>query len=329
MNMREALFFDELDDDEIRCKLCPHQCVLKPGDVGICKVRKNVKGTLYSLNYGMVSSATMDPIEKKPLFHFHPGEEIFSIGSWGCNMKCPYCQNWEISQQKPSTRIFPSTQAILIAKGNNSLGIAYTYSEPIVWFEYVLDCARDALKEGLYNVLVTNGFVQEQPFKLLTQYVSAMNIDLKSFNSTYYKKILGGDRDVVMRNIEFAHNADVHIEVTTLIVPNDNDSHNEMEELSSWIESVDRSIPLHLSRYYPNYKYDSPPTDLKTMEEMYQIAKRHLDYVYIGNVPNMHEDTICPECGETVITRNGYDVQIVGLDENGKCTKCGHKIAIM
>ncbi len=326
--MREALFFDELDDDKIKCKLCPHQCTLKPGDVGICKVRKNVKGALYSLNYGMVSSATMDPVEKKPLFHFHPGEEIFSIGSWGCNMKCPYCQNWEISQQRPHTRIFSSMQAISIAKGNDSLGIAYTYSEPVVWFEYVLDCARNALKEGLYNVLVTNGFIQEQPFKLLTQYVSAMNIDLKSFNPDYYKKELGGDRDIVMKNIEFAHKSGVHVEITTLVVSGDNDSHNEMEELSSWIESVDRSIPFHLSRYYPNYKYNRPPMDLKTMEELYQIAKKHLDYVYVGNVPGMHEDTVCPKCGETVVKRNGYDVQMVGLDKNGKCTKCGHKIVV-
>ena len=219
-------------------------------------------------------------------------------------------------------------QAISIAKGNDSLGIAYTYSEPVVWFEYVLDCARNALKEGLYNVLVTNGFIQEQPFKLLTQYVSAMNIDLKSFNPDYYKKELGGDRDIVMKNIEFAHKSGVHVEITTLVVSGDNDSHNEMEELSSWIESVDRSIPFHLSRYYPNYKYNRPPMDLKTMEELYQIAKKHLDYVYVGNVPGMHEDTVCPKCGETVVKRNGYDVQMVGLDKNGKCTKCGHKIVV-
>ncbi len=326
--MREALFFDELDDDTIRCELCPHLCVLKPNQVGICKVRKNVHGVLYSLNYGMVSAAAMDPIEKKPLFHFHPGESIFSVGSWGCNMSCPFCQNWEISQEKPKIRNFSSAQLVSIAQGNDSFGIAYTYSEPVVWFEYVLDCARNALKEGLANVMITNGYIEEQPFKLLTQYFSAMNIDLKSFDEGYYKKVLHGERNVVMKNISFAHESGVHVEVTKLVVPQDNDSLSEMEELSRWLASVDRSIPLHLSRYYPNYKYDRPPTDVEKMEELYEIAKNYLDFVYIGNIPGVHEDTVCPECGQTVIKRNGYDVEIVGLDENGRCTNCGHKIAI-
>ncbi len=326
--MKEALFFEELEEDKVRCELCPHHCVLKSGEIGACKVRKNVKGVLYSLNYGMVSSAAMDPIEKKPLFHFHPGEEIFSVGSWGCNMRCPFCQNWEISQQKPRVRSFSSQQLVSIAQGNGSFGIAYTYSEPAMWFEYVLDCARAALKEGLANVIVTNGFLEEQPFKLLTQYFSAMNIDLKSFNPDYYRKVLGGERDVVMENIRTAYEAGVHVEVTNLIVPGDNDSAKEMEELTTWLASVSRSIPLHISRYYPNYKYDLPPTDLDKMEELYQVAKEHLDYVYVGNVPGMHEDTVCPECGQTVIKRDGYNVEIVGLDENGKCTNCGHKIAV-
>ncbi len=326
--MREALFFEELEEDKVRCELCPHHCVLKSGEIGACKVRKNVKGVLYSLNYGMVSSAAMDPIEKKPLFHFHPGEEIFSVGSWGCNMRCPFCQNWEISQQKPRVRSFSPQQLVSIAQGNGSFGIAYTYSEPTMWFEYVLDCARAALKEGLANVIVTNGFLEEQPFKLLTQYFSAMNIDLKSFNPDYYRKVLGGERDVVMRNIQTACEAGVHVEVTNLIVPGDNDSAREMEELTTWLASVNRSIPLHISRYYPNYKYDLPPTDLDKMEELYQVAREHLDYVYVGNVPGVHEDTVCPECGQTVIKRDGYSVEIVGLDENGKCTNCGHKIAV-
>ncbi len=326
--MREALFFDEYDDDKIKCNLCPHHCILGLNDVGICKVRKNVGGALYSLNYGMVSSAVMDPIEKKPLFHFHPGEKVFSIGSWGCNMHCPYCQNWEISQEKPHVRSFSPLQAISLAQVNGSKGIAYTYSEPIVWFEYILDCARNALKEGLHNIIVTNGFIEEQPLKLLTQYFSAMNIDLKSFNPDYYRKVLGGDRDVVMKNIEFAHKMGVHIEVTTLVVPGDNDSLDEMEELASWLKSIDPSIPLHLSRYYPNYKYDRPPTSLDTLEKLWNVAKKYLDYVYVGNVPGMHEDTVCPSCGQVVVKRNGYNVEIVGLDEKGRCTKCNHEIAI-
>ena len=326
--MREALFFDEYDDDKVKCDLCPHHCILGNDEVGICKVRKNVEGTLYTLNYGIISSAAMDPIEKKPLFHFHPGETIFSIGTWGCNMRCPYCQNWEISQQKPRVRSFSPTQTVSIAQVNGSKGIAYTYSEPIVWFEYILDCARNALKDGLYNIIVTNGFIEEQPLKLLTQYFSAMNIDLKSFNPDYYRRVLGGELEVVLKNIEFVHNVGVHVEVTYLIVPGDNDSPQEMEKLASWLESVDRSIPLHLSRYYPSYKYDRPSTSLDTLETLWNVAKEHLDYVYVGNAPGMHEDTVCPMCGQTVIKRDGYKVEIVGLDEKGRCTKCHHEIAI-
>ncbi len=326
--MREALFFEILKDDKVRCDLCPHHCVLKNGQVGICGVRKNIDGALYSLNYGQISAISMDPIEKKPLFHFYPGSEILSVGSWGCNMSCPFCQNWEISHSIPRVRDFSPEQLASLAKDHNSFGIAYTYSEPVVWFEYVLDCARAAMKDGLTNVLVTNGFIEEMPFKLLTQYFSAMNIDVKSFNPEYYRKVLGGQRDVVMKNVETAQKAGIHVEITTLIVPEDNDSEDETRGIAQWLGSIDRSIPLHLSRYFPNYKYDRPPTDLDVLEKLWHIAKEYLDYVYIGNVAGMHEDTICPKCGKTVIERNGYNVNIVGLDEEGSCTNCGFPIAI-
>ncbi len=325
--MREALFFDEVDDDKVRCDLCPHHCVLSEGKVGICGARKNIDGALYSLNYGEVSGVGVDPVEKKPLFHFHPGEQILSLGSWGCNMSCPFCQNWEISHSKPHVRRFPPTQFISLAQAENSFGIAYTYSEPVVWFEYVLDCARAAMKEGLHNVLVSNGFIEEQPFKLLIQYFSAMNIDVKSFNPDYYKKKLGGGKDVVFKNVEMAHESGVHVEVTTLIIPEDNDTDEELDNIAGWLASIDRSIPLHLSRYYPSYKYDRPPTDPERLEELWKVAKKHLDYVYVGNVPGMHEDTVCPECGETVVKRVGYEVEITGLDEKGRCTNCSHQIA--
>ncbi len=326
--MREALFFESLEGDKVKCDLCPHHCVLKNGQTGLCGVRKNIDGVLYSLNYNQISSMSMDPIEKKPLFHFYPGEQILSIGSWGCNMTCPFCQNWEISHSIPHVRDFPPSQFVALIQAHDSFGIAYTYSEPVVWFEYVLDCARATMKEGLQNVLVTNGFIEEKPFKLLIQYFSAMNIDIKSFNPDYYSKILGGQRDVVMRNVKMASEAGVHVEITTLIIPGDNDSEDEIDGISSWLESVDRSIPLHLSRYFPNYKYDRPPTDVDLLEKLWQVAKKHLDYVYVGNVPGMHEDTVCPNCGRLVIKRNGYKVDIIGLDEEGNCTNCGHKIVM-
>lgn len=326
--MREALFFESLDDDKVRCDLCPHHCVLSVGQTGICGVRKNIEGTLYSLNYGQVSAVSMDPIEKKPLFHFYPGEEILSIGSWGCNMSCPYCQNWEISHAIPHVRGFPPEQFASLAKDHNSIGIAYTYSEPVVWFEYILDCAREAMKEGLNNVIVTNGFIEEKPFKLLTRYCSAMNIDVKSFNPEYYRKVLGGQRDVVMNNVETAYKDGIHVEITTLIVPGDNDSEEEIGELAEWLSSISKSIPLHLSRYFPNYKYEKPPTELESLEKLWNVAKEYLDYVYVGNVPGMHEDTVCPNCGQTVVERKGYDVKIVGLDKGGNCTNCNYPIAV-
>ncbi len=326
--MREALFFEVLKDDRVRCDLCPHHCVLKVGQSGICNARKNIDGILYSLNYGQISSISMDPVEKKPLFHFFPGEGILSVGSWGCNMSCPYCQNWEISHAIPRVREFPPDQIATLAKDHKSFGIAYTYSEPVVWFEYVLDCARVAMKEGLHNVLVTNGFIEEKPFKLLIQYFSAMNIDIKSFNEDYYRKVLGGNRDVVMKNVETAYKAGIHIELTTLVVPEDNDSEEEIGSIAKWISTIDKSIPLHLSRYFPNYKYDRPPTDPDKLENLWRIAKEYLDYVYIGNIAGMHEDTVCPKCGNLVIKRNGYSVEIVGLDKEGNCTNCGHHIAI-
>lgn len=326
--MREALFFESLNNDKVKCNLCPHHCVLNVGQTGICGVRKNIEGALYSLNYGQVSAVSMDPIEKKPLFHFYPGEEILSIGSWGCNMSCPYCQNWEISHATPHVRGFPPEQFAALAKDHNSVGIAYTYSEPIVWFEYVLDCAREAMKEGLNNVLVTNGFIEEKPFKLLTQYFSAMNIDVKSFNPEYYRKILGGQRDVVMNNVETAYKDGIHVEITTLIVPGDNDFEEEIRGLAEWLSSINKSIPLHLSRYFPNYKYEKPPTEPESLEKLWNVAKTYLDYVYVGNIASAHEDTICPNCGQTVVKRKGYNIEIVGLDKGGNCTNCGHPIAI-
>ncbi|HCZ06495.1 MAG TPA: AmmeMemoRadiSam system radical SAM enzyme [Thermotogae bacterium] len=327
--MKPAVFYEERDDGSVQCKLCPHNCVMKEGQVGICKTRKNVKGMLYSLNYGQLTSIAMDPIEKKPIFHFHCGEMIFSLGSWGCNFKCQYCQNWEISQAKPPVKLANPEQIVEMAIANGSGGIAYTYNEPMVWFEFMLDTSRLAAREGLYNVVVTNGYVSEEPLDLLLQSIHAMNIDLKGFNDDFYREI-GGRREVVMKTIEKALKRHVHVEVTTLIIPTKNDRIEELEAEFEWIASLDKDIPLHLSRYHPAYKYDIPPTPVEELKKLYSIAKKYLNFVYLGNVWDPeYESTVCPDCGSMVIQRQGYKVTKVGMTEDGRCSKCGRQIAKM
>ncbi|AAD36618.1 MULTISPECIES: AmmeMemoRadiSam system radical SAM enzyme [Thermotoga] len=325
---RMALHFEILENGKVKCLLCPHECVLDNGQIGLCGVRKNKNGSLVSLNYGEVTAIAMDPIEKKPLFHFNPGEQIFSVGTFGCNFKCGFCQNWEISQAKPETKRVTPEQLVKIAQMNrNSKGIAFTYNEPLVWYEFVLDTSRVAVREGMYCVLVTNGFINEEPLELLFQSVHAMNIDLKGFNRDFYREI-GGDLDVVLRNIEKVYNAGIHVELTTLIIPGKNDDKEDLRREFEWIADLDKDIPLHISRYFPNYKYTIPPTPIEELIEIYEMAREYLNFVYLGNVwDERYESTFCPDCGNLVIRRQGYEVEKVGLDEEGKCTKCGRQIA--
>ncbi|PLV55783.1 AmmeMemoRadiSam system radical SAM enzyme [Thermotoga sp. SG1] len=325
---RMAIHFEPLEGKKVKCLLCPHECVLSEGQTGLCGARKNKDGFLVSLNYGEVTAIAMDPIEKKPLFHFNPGEQIFSVGTFGCNFKCGFCQNWEISQAKPETKRVTPEQLVKIALMNReSKGIAFTYNEPLIWFEFVLDTSRVAVKEGMYCVLVTNGFVNEEPLELLFQSVHAMNIDLKGFNKEFYREI-GGDLDVVLRNIEKVYNAGIHVELTTLIIPGKNDDREDLKREFEWIASLDKDIPLHISRYFPNYKYTISPTPLEELVEIYEMAKEYLNFVYLGNVwDERYESTFCPDCGSLVIRRQGYEVEKVGLDEEGKCKKCGRQIA--
>jgi len=326
---RIALYFTTLENDKIKCELCPHHCVLEDGQVGFCLARRNQDGAMESLNYGQITSIALDPIEKKPLFHFNPSETILSVGTFGCNMKCPFCQNWEISQQVAPTKSVSPQQLVSIAHSRGSRGIAYTYNEPFVWYEFVLDTSRVAAKEGLYNVLVTNGMIEREPLKLLLQSIHAMNIDLKAFDEKTYAR-LGGDLKAVLRTIEMCVKANVHVEITTLIVPGVNDDLSQLEKEFQWISTLDRSIPLHLSRYYPNYKYHMPATSPEFLIESYRLAKKYLDFVYIGNLWDPeYEKTVCPNCGTVSIVRRGYDVEIIGLDAEGRCSKCGRKIVRM
>jgi pyruvate formate lyase activating enzyme len=316
----------------VNCELCPHRCRISEGKAGICRYRRNEGGRLVAGNYGRVSSSGYDPIEKKPLYHFRPGSTIFSVGTVGCNLGCGFCQNWQISQADAETTYLSPAAAAQLAGarprgGRQSIGIAFTYSEPVVWWEYVFDTAKAVRAMGLSNVLVTNGFIEPAPLRELLPVIDAMNIDVKSFSDGFYREVCRGKLEPVLRTVEAAHAAGVHVEVTTLLVPGLNDNEAELEALARWLGAIDRGIPLHFSRYFPNYRMTSPPpTPLATMEAAHAVARRHLDFVYLGNVmTDAGADTVCPTCGSVVIRRDGYRAFPAGLEGTG-CARCGRPI---
>jgi len=326
-NLKEARFYKREAVNKVRCLLCPHRCFLPNNRTGICMARKNIDGVLYTLNYGEVTSYALDPIEKKPLYHFYPGSQIFSIGTWGCNLKCTFCQNWTISQQKVSAEYFEKESIVEMALSEKSIGIAYTYNEPTIWYEFVYDTAKLAKEKGLKNVLVTNGFISEEPLKEILPLIDAMNIDLKSGSESFYREICSGQLPPVMRTIKQVFEAGVHLELTTLIIPTLNDRVDEIEEITNWIASISDEIPLHFSRYFPQYKMDIEPTPLNTLLSAYEIATKKLKYVYIGNVPSETggSNTICPKCKKELILRDIYNIKNIGLNK-GVCKNCGEKI---
>lgn len=283
----KAMFFNKTGDSRVQCFLCPHHCVIKLEGWGICSARKNIDGELYSMNYGRIASFSLDPIEKKPLYRFMPGSMILSAGTFGCNLKCSFCQNWKISSDVPETYEVTSGEIVrkaLELRERGNIGIAYTYNEPSIWYEFVLETAIEAQKNGLYNVLVTNGFIEKEPLMEILPYTDAMNIDLKAFADGFYKKVCGGTLEAVKRTIEIAAKG-CHLEVTTLVIPGLNDSSEEIDKLSGWLASVSEDITLHLSRFFPNHKMtDRPATPLDTMHSAQDSALRHLKHVYLGNV---------------------------------------------
>lgn len=273
----------------MHCLLCPQDCHIPDGRLGLCRVRLNESGRLYTLNYGRVSSLGLDPIEKKPLFRFHPGSYILSLGTLGCNLACGFCQNWHISQaDAPTEALSPEEAAELAARphhGLMSIGLAYTYSEPSVWAEYILDTAPLARAKGLKNVLVTNGYIREEPLKDLLPWVDAANVDLKSFRGDFYRRHCAGRLEPVLETISRLHGAGVHVEVTTLLIPGENDGEAELRELVDWLAALDPGIPLHLSRYHPAHRFTIPPTPVATIRRACDLARNKLRYVYAGNVP--------------------------------------------
>lgn len=283
--MKEALYYEKLDRARVHCHLCPNECVISDGTSGACGVRKNKSGILYSEVYNKTTGLSLDPIEKKPLYHYHTGEQILSLGTKGCNFHCLFCQNWHISQEIGApTQEITSGQVIEKAKLCKSFGIAYTYNEPFIWYEFVLETAKLAHQNKLKNVLVTNGYVNMEPLERMLPYVDAMNIDIKSFDEDFYLKVCGGRLkpilDVIKRSAKSCH-----VELTNLMIPTMNDSEKSIKKMTDWIyDNLGPETPLHLSRYFPCYKMDIPATPVETLSYAKHIAKEKLKYVYIGNV---------------------------------------------
>lgn len=288
---KEAMFYEKIDN-YINCKLCPHRCSkLKEGQRGACGVREVKKDDdgslkLYSINYGEITSISMDPIEKKPLYNFYPGSNILSIGSFGCNFKCSFCQNYAISQNRPqSNYVPPEEMANISLEINNNLGLAFTYNEPSIWYEYVYDVCK-AIKEinkDHKTVLVTNGFICEEPLRKLLPYIDALNVDLKG-NDEYYKRLCFGGLKAVENTIKVASEMGCHIEVTTLLIPNENTDDITLRELGEFLGSVDKNLTLHVSRYFPRYKMDKPKTPLDDMKRAYEFLSKYLNNIYLGNL---------------------------------------------
>ncbi|HEX7319916.1 MAG TPA: AmmeMemoRadiSam system radical SAM enzyme [bacterium] len=323
----EAKYYQSADG-YVQCLLCPHLCKLKPDNKGICRSRINENGKLMALDYGETTSVALDPIEKKPLYHFHPGSQILSIACNSCNMRCPFCQNWEISQVDTATQYLPPEMLLKIFKDHGGLGVSYTYTEPLMWFEYLLDAMKIIRDNGGKNVLVTNGLINDAPFADLLGLIDAMNIDLKSINPNVYRKKLGGDLDTVKKTIEKAHRH-CHVEITNLLVTGLNDKEEEINQLIDYVASIDRNIPLHFSRYYPNYKYKKAPTMTGTLEYAYERAKEKLNYVYLGNVPGDEgANTYCPKCKNLLIERLYFKALLKGL-KGDQCSKCGEKVSVI
>lgn len=323
--MKEALFYTSLDkDDKVQCHLCPHNCIIAPNKTGICRQRKNQDGKLYSLIYGQVTSLNLDPIEKKPLYHFYPGTKVLSVGTNGCNFACPYCQNWTISQKNSATEEMTPAEVIKLAHQYKSPGISYTYNEPSIWYEFVLDCARLAHQEGLTNNLVTNGFINPEPLAELLPYIDAMNIDLKSIQPEFYRRLCKGRLEPVLETCKTAKPKAL-IEITNLIIPGENDRAEDIEDLSRWVaKTLGKATPIHFSAYYPTYQFSRSPTPIETLIKAYEMAKQHLAFVYLGNVPTkVGNDTFCQKCNTKLVERRGFNTRVLNLSADGKCKSCG------
>jgi pyruvate formate lyase activating enzyme len=330
--MQDALFYEKFDDSRLKCYLCPRYCLIKPGQIGFCGVRKNINGSLKTLVYGKPSAVNVDPIEKKPLYHFLPGTKIVSVGTAGCNMACKFCQNCDLSVSK-----FDESQAITLppqrltqlAVHYNSGAIAYTYNEPTIFAEYAMETARISQKHNIKNVMVTNGYITSEVIEKVYKNIDAANIDLKSFNSEFYKKLTLSRLEPVLDSIKQIKQLGKWIEITTLVIPGSNDNENEIARIAEWIISeLGTDVPLHLSAFHPAHKMNNiPATTPTTLHHLRKVAlQKGLHFVYLGNIGNSDaSNTYCPECKSLLIKRTWYENQVLNF-ANGKCQSCGKSI---
>ncbi len=331
--IKEAMLYEGLDGKAVQCNLCAHRCRIAQSRFGFCGVRQNRDGKLYTHVYGEVISSHVDPIEKKPRSHFLPGSSAYSIATVGCNFRCGFCQNWQISQssKKDNPDIsgykFKPEEVVKEAMRSGSRSISYTYTEPTIFFEYAYDTAKIAKDKGLYNNFVTNGYMTKEALETINPYLDACNVDLKSFREDFYKNICKSHLQPVLDSIKLMKELDIWVEVTTLVVPGANDSDRELKEITEFIVSIDKDIPWHISRFHPDFKYtDSEPTPLLTLKKAEKIGNEAgLHHIYIGNVIGESEDTICYNCKKALIKRSGFSAKNVGLRDS-KCSNCGAEI---
>lgn len=331
--LKEALFYQKLSDKVVQCQLCPRRCAIPNNLRGFCGVRENHDGTLYTLVYAKPVAVHIDPIEKKPLFHFLPSSSAFSVATAGCNLKCKFCQNWQISQGRPEqldyTYIEPA-DLIKKAKESGCASIAYTYSEPTIFYEYMLETAKLAKEQGIRNIMHSCGYINEEPLRQLAKYLDGANIDLKGFTNDYYVKMTEATLEPVLKSLLILKESGVHLEITNLLLPGYNDDADTLKKMCLWIkENLGQDTPLHFSRFFPMYKLTSlNPTPVEALEKAREVAVScGLRYVYIGNIPeHSAENTICPYCKSLLVERRGYFI-VQNNIENGRCKYCKKEIS--
>jgi pyruvate formate lyase activating enzyme len=328
----EAKYYDKLTNNRIKCTLCPRECEVDDLERGFCGVRENIGGIYYTLVHSKPCTVHIDPIEKKPFFHFLPGTTALSLATVGCNMDCKFCQNWQISQMRPEQSEYyftPPEEIVNVAKKNNSVSIAHTYSEPVVFYEYMYDIGVECKKKSVRNVMVSNGYINPKPMRELCKYLDAVKIDLKAFSEKYYKDVCVGELKPVLDTLEVLKAEGMWFEIVYLVVPTLNDNKNEISQMSEWIMTkLGPDVPVHFSRFQPLYKLKNlPPTPVKTLEMARDTAmSKGLNYVYIGNVTgHIGENTFCPKCKKIVVERIGYLIKEIKI-KNNKCEYCGEKI---
>lgn len=327
--MKEAAYWQALCKDKVLCQLCPHQCCIAPEGRGRCKVRHNRHGALYTDNYGVISGIALDPMEKKPLYHFYPGAQVLSVGSQGCNLACGFCQNWESVQGSLPTTIITAQELSALAislRERGNCGVAFTYTEPLMWYEFVLAAAPLVQEQGMKTVLVTNGFVEAQPWRELLEHIDAVNIDLKAFSEDFYQRHCAGRLLPVQQAIAAAVGK-CHVEVTTLLVEGHNTAPAEIRNLSAFLADLDPNIPLHLSRYHPAHRWRQAATSPSLILELADVARERLNFVYPGNLPqSLQAQTLCPHCGHILIERSPNLYIAV---QGGQCPYCQQSVNII